>query len=491
MKLLSELIAGIEGKKLYNEKADPYIRAITYDSRQVFPGCLFVCIRGFQTDGHFFVREALARGAVAVVSERFLAMPTGIPGVLVPDSRLALAQMGAAFYGYPGRWLRVIGITGTNGKTSTAHLLEAILTGGGKKTGLLGTIANRLGAKELTASLTTPESVDLQGFLAEMVRQECSYVIMEVSSHALALSRVLETEFDIGILTNLTGDHLDFHRDFEEYRETKGLLFQQLGPGEKKAPKYAVLNADDPHCDYYRQISRVPVCTYSVKKESDFQAQEVRITPKSASFHVQGFPERIHLPLTGLFSVYNALAAIAVAVREGLPPGIIAAALREFPGVPGRFELIDEGQDFAVVVDYAHTPDGLEKVLKTAREVSRGKLITVFGCGGDRDRSKRPLMGEVAGKYSDFSIVTSDNPRTEDPVSIISDILPGLEKTGQGRYLTITDRREAIREALARAGTGDLVLIAGKGHETFQLIGGESYPFDDREVARELLRGEG
>ncbi|HHX50479.1 MAG TPA: UDP-N-acetylmuramoyl-L-alanyl-D-glutamate--2,6-diaminopimelate ligase, partial [Clostridia bacterium] len=337
MKLLSELIVELEGKELYNEITDPPIRDIAYDSRQVIPGSLFVCIRGLRTDGHLYVREALSRGALAVVSERLLLLPAGIPGVLVPDTRLALAQMGAAFHGYPGRQLRVIGITGTNGKTSSTHFLEAILSGWGKKTGLLGTITNRLGGRKLPSSLTTPESLDLQGFLAEMVRKECSYMVMEVSSHALSLLRVQETEFDIGVFTNLTRDHLDFHRDFEDYREAKGILFKQLGLGEKKSPKYAVMNGDDPHCNYYRQITRVPVYTYGIKKNSDFQAEEVRITPKSASFNLEKFSERIYLRVTGLFSVYNALAAIAVAVREGVPPEIIAGALRDFPGVPGRF----------------------------------------------------------------------------------------------------------------------------------------------------------
>lgn len=467
---------------------DQRVSSIHYDSRQVTPGSLFVCIPGLQTDGHLFSGEAVAKGAVALVVERPVEVPAGVTVIKVPDTRVALAKLAACFYGYPSRRFNLIGVTGTNGKTSTTILLDAIFRRWGKKTGLLGTIANRIGDEVMPTSHTTPESLELQKLFKLMADAHTDYVMMEVSSHALSLNRVVDAEFDIGVFTNLTRDHLDFHRDFADYREAKGKLFSLLPAGGKSRPKYGLVNLDDPNSNYFMEISPVPVLTYSLVQPSDYQAVDIEITAKGASFCLKGRPaDRIQLNQTGRFSIYNGLAAVAVAMEEGVPLDIIQAALAEFPGVPGRFELVDAGQDFTVVVDYAHTPDGLENVLKTAREICPGRIITVFGCGGDRDRTKRPLMGNVVGRLSDYAVVTSDNPRTEEPEAIITDIEPGLVEAG-GKYEVLVDRKAAIQRALALANAGDLVLIAGKGHEDYQIIGTKKYPFDDKKVVLEILR---
>ncbi|HHW06612.1 MAG TPA: UDP-N-acetylmuramoyl-L-alanyl-D-glutamate--2,6-diaminopimelate ligase [Clostridia bacterium] len=484
---LQTLIQALPDRVVLAGGLDRSIAGIQYDSRQVQPGSLFVCVPGFKTDGHLYAADAVAKGAVALVVERPVTVPDGVTVIQVPDARLALAGLAACFYGYPSRRFHLIGVTGTNGKTSTTILLDAVFRRWGRKTGLLGTISNRVGGEVIPASHTTPESLDLQKLFKLMADAQTDYVMMEVSSHALSLHRVAAAEFDVGVFTNLTRDHLDFHRDFQEYREAKGKLFTLLSGGAKAGRKYGVVNKDDPNSEYFMKTSPVPVLTYSLTQPSDYQATDIVITAKGASFRLKGkdFPP-FTLNLTGRFSVYNGLAAVAVALEEGVPVDIIREALAELPGVPGRFERVDAGQDFTVVVDYAHTPDGLENVLRTAREVCSGRIITVFGCGGDRDRTKRPLMGHVSGRLSDYTIVTSDNPRTEDPEAIIAEIVPGVKEAG-GKYEIVVERKAAIQKALTLAGAGDLVLVAGKGHEDYQIIGTKKYPFDDRKVVREIL----
>ncbi|SHF24844.1 UDP-N-acetylmuramoylalanyl-D-glutamate--2,6-diaminopimelate ligase [Desulfofundulus australicus DSM 11792] len=462
------------------------IKGISSDSRQVEPGFLFVAVKGFTTDGHLYVEQALARGAAAVVVQKEVPLPAGVTFARVPDSRLALALLAARFYGYPSRKMKLIGVTGTNGKTTTTHLLAAIYRLAGNKVGLIGTIANRIGDRVLPVVNTTPESLDLQRLLAEMVGEGVTVAVMEVSSHALALHRVAGCEYDAGVFTNITQDHLDFHRDMEDYLSAKMLLFRNLGRGGK--PALAVINIDDPQAERIMAVTGVPVYTYGLSAGAQVRAREVRVTPRGARFTVTSpWGEcRVHLKLTGYFNVYNALAALTAAGAGGVPLPLAAQALETVENVPGRFELVDRGQDFAVVVDYAHTPDGLENILTTARAITRGRLITVFGCGGDRDPSKRPVMGEIAARLSDLAVITSDNPRTEDPMRIISQVEEGARQVRRD-YRVVPDRREAIRFALENAAPGDTVIIAGKGHENYQIIGTTRYPFDDREEAVKVL----
>lgn len=487
MRSLKTLMGMLTGAELLSGKPEQLIADIKYDSRSISPGSLFVCIPGLTTDGHLFATEAINKGAVALVVQRPIDVPDHVPQIKVPDTRKALAQLAAGFYDHPSRKFNLIGVTGTNGKTSTTILLEAIFKHWGKRTALLGTIANRIGQEVLPATHTTPESLELQKLFSTMAKAHTDYVMMEVSSHALSLNRVEETEFDVVIFTNLTRDHLDFHGNLEDYLAAKVELFRQLGPGIKNRPKYGLVNGDDPYAHHFQQAAKVPVFTYGIKNPGDYQAIDLEITPKGASFCLKDKPPvRLQLNMTGRFSIYNALAAVATAMEEGVPLEIIQEALAQLPGVPGRFELVDVDQEFTVVVDYAHTPDGLENVLQTAREISTGRVITVFGCGGDRDRTKRPLMGEVVARYSDLAVVTSDNPRTEEPEAIINDILPGLAGA-EGRYQVVVDRKAGIHRALEMARPGDLVLIAGKGHEDYQIIGKKKYPFDDRKVVKEYF----
>lgn len=465
---------------------------LTYDSRKVEPGFIFVAVPGYRYDGHDFIPQALARGAVGIISQKEVSLPPGVGWLRVPDSRLALGLAAAAFYDYPARSLRVIGVTGTNGKTTTTHLIHAALNQAGMPAGLLGTLGLYLGGQYREMPRTTPEAPDIQAAMAEMRTSGCRAVVMEVSSHALELHRVAGIEFDVAVFTNLTQDHLDFHGNLEAYRQAKGRLFAALGPGAKPGPKYAVVNADDPSANYFLHVSAAPTITYGVQQEATIRGRNINYSPAGVSFTViyPAGEQRLCLRLSGLFNVYNALAAWSVAWQEGMPADTIARALQSITGIPGRFEPIRCGQDFQVIVDYAHSPDGLENVLRAARQVTKGKIITVFGCGGDRDRGKRPLMGQIAGRDSDFTVLTSDNPRSEDPLEIIREIEPGL-KTSGGEYLVIPDRRQAIYKALALARPGDLVLIAGKGHETYQIVGDEVLPFDDRLVARQALESMG
>ncbi|MDD4237410.1 MAG: UDP-N-acetylmuramoyl-L-alanyl-D-glutamate--2,6-diaminopimelate ligase [Desulfotomaculaceae bacterium] len=468
------------------------LTGITHDSRKVRPGFLFIAVQGFKHDGNEYIHQAVEKGAVAVVAEKVASIPSTVAWALVADSRQALALMSASFYGNPTTNMRMLGVTGTNGKTTTTNLIAAVLDEAGHKTGLIGTIHNRIGARKLLVSHTTPESADLQELLHEMVTERVSDCVMEVSSHALALHRVDGCEFDMAVFTNLTQDHLDFHHDMQSYLEAKQVLFRKLAEPGAKRGKCAVVNTDDAYAgSIIEAASGVEVHTYGIKNFADVRAEDVSVGARGVSFTVIGKWGRwpLDLRITGLFNVYNTLAAFTACAAMGIPVEVIKKALEGMQGVPGRFELVDAGQDFAVIVDYAHTPDGLDNVLKTAREITEGKLITVFGCGGDRDRTKRPLMSGIAAGYSDYILVTSDNPRTEAPLDIIRDIEKGLEPVAQkGSYTVEPDRRRAIRLAVAMARKGDVVVIAGKGHENYQIIGTQKYPFDDRSEALVALK---
>jgi UDP-N-acetylmuramoyl-L-alanyl-D-glutamate--2,6-diaminopimelate ligase len=490
MATLGELVAGLA----IGESQGPLeseVTGLAYDSRRVKPGDVFVCIRGLRTDGHFYAAEAAGKGAAAVVVERELAQPVGVPLVQVADTRQALGLMAARHYGFPSHSLRMIGVTGTNGKTTTTYLAKAILEAAGHKVGLIGTIHNLAGDEEIPTERTTPESLDLQALLAHMRDVGCSHVVMEVSSHAIELKRVAGVEFDLGIFTNLTQDHLDFHGTFENYRAAKGKFFTALGHTSKPGPRWAIINRDDPSAEYFTRVSTVPVLTYGLEAEAQVRAEEVRLRGTGLSYRLQSTEGGVELflRLSGQFNVYNSLAAAAAGLAEGCPLGVVKQALERVPGVPGRFEVVDAGQPFAVVVDYAHTPDGLENLLRAADSVTERRKILVFGCGGDRDRGKRPLMGEIAGRLADYTVVTSDNPRSEDPSAICSEVVAGVARTAAGPevYRVLVDRREAIEHAVGVAQPGDVVLIAGKGHETYQIFPNRTIHFDDREVAREEL----
>jgi len=487
--LLSNLLAGLP-LSVVSLVGDRQVRGIAYDSRQVERDFLFVAVKGYQTDGHLYVSDALERGACAVLLQDTVSVPGNISWALAADTRKILAQAAARYYDYPARKMKMVGVTGTNGKTTTANLIRAIYREHGSQTGLIGTIQNCIGDRVLPVEHTTPESADLQQLLSEMAAEAVEVVAMEVSSHALVLHRVEECAFDAAVFTNLTQDHLDFHGDMQQYLAAKSLLFTGLGRDDgKPGGKCAVVNIDDSAAEQIIAACRVPVITYGINKTADVKARKVQITARGVAFQVVQGDEQafLQLKLTGKFNVYNALAAVAAGVADHIPMRTIKSALERVTGVPGRFELVDRGQDFAVVVDYAHTPDGLANVLSTAREFTAGKLICVFGCGGDRDRAKRPIMGAIAARMSDLAVVSSDNPRSEDPLAIIEDVLVGVRQVAGANYTVLPDRREAIRQAISAAAPGDVVLIAGKGHEDYQIIGSQRLHFDDREEAGEAL----
>jgi len=469
------------------------ITGISADSRDTAEGHLFICLRGHKTDGHRYAPEAAAAGAAALLTERELDI--GLPQLIVKDSRLAMAVIADHYYGYPSHSVKLIGVTGTNGKTTTTYLLERIFTDHGEKAGVIGTIECRYGGAAYPMSGTTPDALELQKHLAAMRDAGTQYCAMEVSSHALAQGRVKGCRYRTAIFTNLSQDHLDYHETMERYAAAKGLFFSRLGNAYNAEPddrSYAVLNADDAMADAFAALTAAETVTYGIDCKADVRATNIRITAQGTSFHVDAFNGQadITLQLAGKFNVYNALAAICAALIEGIPLEAVKRSLEAIPGVPGRVESVYEGQRFAVMVDYAHTPDGLENVLRAVLQFAVKDVICVFGCGGDRDRSKRPLMGKIAAKYGSYVIITSDNPRTESPERIMADIESGLleENIDIGRYELIADRKAAIEKAVEMASPGDVVLIAGKGHETYQLIGGASYPFDDRVVARAAIR---
>jgi UDP-N-acetylmuramoyl-L-alanyl-D-glutamate--2,6-diaminopimelate ligase len=471
------------------------IGEITCDSREVTSQALFVAVPGFKTDGHQYIADALQRGAAAVVIENERYRSEQYVWIQVTNSRKALADLSSAFYGNPGRFLNVIGVTGTNGKTTTTNLIADILEKAGHRVGLVGTIHNKIGQEILPVNHTTPEAPELQKLFRTFLDKGADYGVMEVSSHALELQRVKNVEFDVAVFTNLTQDHLDFHQNMENYLAAKGKLFSSLGQHSyKERRKFAILNADDPYAEALAELTRGSVITYGIKNDADVKAEKVKITHEGVEYLLKYTNQEllVRLKLTGLFNVYNSLAAIAVGLVEGISAEQIIAALEKIPGIPGRFEKVDSDNDragnYTVIVDYSHTPDSLEICIKTARSFARGRVIVVFGCGGDRDKTKRPLMGEVAGRLADLCLVTSDNPRSEDPEKIIDEIIPGLEKgVGKCPYLRITDRKKAIFKAIKEAKPEDVVIIAGKGHEDYQIIGSRVIHFDDREVAKAAL----
>jgi len=472
---------------------DLLIQGIEADSRKVEKGQLFFCLPGHTADGHDYAPQALDRGAVALVVSRKLDL--NATQVVVPDVRQAMAIIADVWYGFPSKELRPIGVTGTNGKTTTTYLIEKILSDAGAKPGVIGTIEKRYAGISFPMSGTTPDILELQKTFRDMLEAGTERVVMEVSSHALEQGRVKGTFFRTAIFTNLTQDHLDYHGSMEAYADAKGLFFSRLGNFYSDSPSersYAILNADDEASKRYARLTAAEVITYGVENEALVRASNVRVTSRGTSFRVHTFQgdQDVQLRLVGKFNVYNALAALAAGICEGIPLEDAVRSLEATEGVPGRVEAVDEGQSFAVIVDYAHTPDGLDNVLRTVREIASGRVICVFGCGGDRDRTKRPIMGKIAAEWSDRVIVTSDNPRTEDPLAILKDIQAGLIEAGvePSRYELEPDREAAIHKAVEMASPGDVVLIAGKGHETYQLIGGVTYDFDDRLVARAAIR---
>jgi len=484
---LSELIRGLE-TSIVSSSEDAEVTHVAYDSRKVGPGGIFVCVSGEHSDGHKFVGQAVCSGAAAVVVERDVSVE-GAVRILVPDSRKALALLACGFFGNPSRRLKIAGITGTNGKTTVSYLVQSICAKAGHRAGVIGTIGYDVGDAKLKGSHTTPEAPEFQELLERMARQGISHAAVEVSSHALVLRRSYGTEFDAIVFTNLTRDHLDFHGSFEEYGSAKLRLFDpaERGASTKGVPA-AIINADDPFSGALATAARGNVVSFSLSKNADLSARDVELLPGGSAFKVRwrGKDLEVKLSLPGLFNVANALAAFGVGLSFSLGESLIVAGLEAVKGVRGRLEMVDGGQDFSVFVDYAHTPDALNNVLKTVREITKGRLLSVFGCGGDRDRGKRSEMGRVSGTLADYTIVTSDNPRTEEPLSIIVEIEKGLTEV-DGRYEIVPDRKEAIGRAISLAKSGDSVLIAGKGHEDYQILGSKVVHFDDREVAEEFL----
>lgn len=472
------------------------IAHISTDSREVTRGDLFVCLPGYRSEGgetradrHEFIAAARERGAAALLVERDIGPLDGVTVVRVPDAWGAVAIAAARFFGHPARALQVIGVTGTSGKTSTTYFIAAVLEAAGQSVARFGTIEYRIGARVLPAGQTTPEAPLLQSLLRAAVDAGCGAAVMEVSSHALELRRVAEVDFDVGVFTNLSHDHLNFHPDMDHYRRAKGRLFEELASGGKRAT--AVVNLDDPASQYIIGVNRGALVTYGLTRAADVRARDVRLDLRGVAFTAEtpGGRTEVRLRHLGDYSVYNALAALAVGECLGLPLDRIAAGLAAAPPVPGRFELVEAGQDFVVAVDYAHKPDALERLLGSARRLAPRRIIIVVGCGGDRDRAKRPLMGRIAAELSDHLIVTSDNPRSEDPQAIVDEILAGVASAGHaGRCMAEVDRARAIAHAVDMAQAGDIVLIAGKGHEPYQLIGGQRLDFDDRVVARAALQ---
>lgn len=476
---LSEMLNDVEVEKTVGS-ADINIAGIAFNSSEVKAGYVFVCIKGFKTDGHIYAADALDKGAVAIIAER--EMPEIAANIIVvKNSRYALAKISAAFYGYPYKRFKLIGITGTNGKTTTTYLIKSVLEQKGFKVGLIGTNQNMVGQTVIPSHHTTPDSLELMKLFAKMADEGAEYVVMEVSSHSLALDRVAACEFSVGAITNVTQDHLDFHKTMENYMAAKAKLFKMCETG--------IVNADDASESVMRKAAKCPVISYGLENAADVKASDVLLSSKGVDFDVcyKSEKQKIKLGIPGRFSVYNALTATSCLLALGFSLEETAAALENAKGVKGRIEVVPVHKDYTVIIDYAHTPDGLLNIIKTIRGFAEGRVITLFGCGGDRDKTKRPIMGEIAGKLSDYCIVTSDNPRSEDPGEIIKDILAGISKT-DCEYKVIENRFDAIEYALDNAKEKDIILLAGKGHETYQILKDRTIVFDEREIVMKLLQ---
>lgn len=492
---VAQLVAALNGQVAIIDQRgalDRSVTSVTDDSRAVASGSLFVAVKGERVDGHRFVAQAIQAGAVAIVAQESVEV-VSLPLVKVADSRKALGLIGSRFYGDPSARLSMIGVTGTNGKTTTTYLCKALLEGIGRHVGLIGTVAYQIGAETIPASHTTPGALELQGLLMKMTQVQLDSVVMEVSSHALAMDRTAGCEYDAAVFTNLTQDHLDYHRTMEEYFQAKLRLFTGLGIG-KKTGQRAIVNMDDPRGAQIRNACRVPVWGFAVKGQADIKAEKVRLSMNGSTFSA-ATPSgtfTVESRLVGEHNVYNLLGAIGVALHVGATCDQVREAVERVTNVPGRFERVSAGQDFTVVVDYAHTEDALVRLLTAAQALRTHRIITLFGCGGDRDRGKRPKMGRAAVEYSDVVVLTSDNPRTEDPMAILQEVEVGVREALQRRshveYHLVPDRRDAIGMAMRLARSGDIVLIAGKGHEDYQIIGTKKIHFDDREVAREAIQ---
>jgi UDP-N-acetylmuramoyl-L-alanyl-D-glutamate--2,6-diaminopimelate ligase len=496
MPLLRELIPA-EEIVACDGSLDIRVARIVADSREVGAADVYVCLPGYKSEGgetradrHDFISMALARGARALVVQREIAPVPGITIVRVRDCWSAIATMASRYYDHPSARLTVVGVTGTSGKTSTTYFVDAVLQAAAHRTARIGTVEYRIGDTTLPATQTTPEATVLHAVLRQAVDAGCTAAVLEVSSHALELRRVGEVAFDVAVFTNLSHDHLNFHPDMHHYARAKGRLFEELGSGGKQAT--AVINVDDPTSEYISQVNRGGVITYGIERAADIRAEHIEHGSHGMRFtlHTPKGSVPVALRHLGEYSVYNALAAAGVGCALGIDLATIAHGLDTAPPVPGRFELVEAGQDFVVAVDYAHKPDALERLIRSARKLEPTRIITVVGCGGDRDRAKRPIMGRVATALSDQVILTSDNPRSEDPHAIIDDIAVGARAADPGalRHLLEVDRAVAIRSAIAMARPGDIVLIAGKGHESYQLIAGRRYDFDDRVHARAAIR---
>ena len=471
---LQDILIGIDVLDIYNTN-EIDITHITNNSRECMEGSLFVAVRGFQTDGHKYIDSAIENGAVSIICEEYRS-DLKCTQVVVKSSRRAEALAASNFYGNPQKKFSLLGVTGTNGKTTVTYLLKHILEYAGKKIGLIGTNQNMIGDKVFETGRTTPDSIELQGIFAQMADAEVDCCIMEVSSHALELDRVYGCTYKVGAFTNLTQDHLDFHITMDNYAKAKEKLFS--------ISEVSVINVDDSYGKEMTKSAKDKLFTYSCSGGAELKAENVSLSSEGVSFDLMG--ERISLAIPGEFSVYNALCAIGMALGCGLELPTIKEALLSAQGVKGRAEVVKTNTDYTVLIDYAHTPDGIENILKTVKGFANGRTIIVFGCGGDRDNTKRPIMGKIAGELADFCVVTSDNPRTEDPMKIISMVEEGVKKSGAD-YVVIESRRDAIKYAMDNAKKGDVIVLAGKGHETYQILADGTIHFDEREVVKDIL----
>ena len=478
---LKTLVGNVPGKIRIIGNEETEILSLCSDSRQVKPGALFFCTPGLRMDAHDFAPQAVEKGAVALIVEREL--PIDAPQVLVEDVRMAISHVACEFFDHPAKKLLMIGITGTKGKTTTSFLIKSILEAAGKKTGLIGTVCSMIGSEIIPSNLTTPDPIMLQTLLSSMVEAGCDAVVMEISAHAVAQHRMAGVQFDVGAFSNFSQDHLDYFKDMDAYFNAKMRFF------DPDMTKHIVYNVDDERVAEGMKALGREAMSIGIRAASDIYANDIEIAERGCSFlmtwHKQ-FRVSTQLKLAGIFNVYNALLAAGVCICAGIGPEAIRKGLEEVRAVPGRIELLDTGTPYRVILDYAHSPDSLENILKAVRETSKGRMIALFGCGGNRDTAKRPIMGEIAGELADFCVLTSDNPRNEDPMEILAEIEEGIKPTGC-EYVVIENRREAIRYALKNALPTDVIVLAGKGHETYQEICGVKHPFDEKVVVAELL----